>query len=108
MAAKKKKTRRAFPDGFKRKLVREASKPGVMLKDVGAKYDVNPNMITRWKKDPNLRASVSGIPTRPRRRAANGRAEVEMPVGNGGSRLDEMERRLSALEEQIYGRPGAP
>lgn len=100
----KRRTRRKHSDAYKRKLVREALKPGASTKKVGEKHGVNPNMISRWKKDPDLRPPTTGIPTRPRRRP-NGKAgrTVPAPSNGGQSRLDLLEGRIRALEEQIYG-----
>lgn len=44
-------TRRKFTSKFKTKVVLEALKERSTLADLGQKYDIHPNQITKWKQE---------------------------------------------------------
>jgi len=46
-----KRTRKKFSSAFKLKVVLEALKEQSTLSELAQKYDVHPNVISRWKSD---------------------------------------------------------
>lgn len=49
--------RRKYSAEFKREAVALANQPGVTKAQVGRELDVNPNMITRWQREPSANGS---------------------------------------------------
>jgi transposase len=50
MPEKPRRTRRRWSDGFKRRVVAEASQPGVSVAAIARRYDLNNNLLFNWKR----------------------------------------------------------
>ena len=49
MPEKPRRTRRRWSDGFKRRVVTEASQRGVSVAAIARRYDLNNNLLFNWK-----------------------------------------------------------
>jgi transposase len=50
MSGKSRRTRRRWSDDFKRRVVAEASQPGVSVAAIARHYDLNNNLLFNWKR----------------------------------------------------------
>ena len=50
MSGKSRRTRRRWSDDFKRRVVAEASQPGVSVAAIARRYDLNNNLLFNWKR----------------------------------------------------------
>jgi transposase len=50
MARKTRSPRRTWSTGFKKRVVAEASQPGVSAAQIARRYDLNANLLFNWKK----------------------------------------------------------
>ena len=48
-------TRRFWSEDEKRRIVAQTCAPGVSVSQVGRRYDVNANLIFKWRRDPRYR-----------------------------------------------------
>ena len=60
MTSKKKISRRRFSDDFKRRVVAEASHPNTSWSEVALRYELNTNLLFKWKE--KFEAEVSFLP----------------------------------------------
>ena len=50
MSGKSRRTHRRWSDDFKRRVVAEASQPGVSVAAIARRYDLNNNLLFNWKR----------------------------------------------------------
>ena len=50
MSGKSRRTRRRWSADFKRRVVAEASQPGVSVAAIARRYDLNNNLLFNWKR----------------------------------------------------------
>ena len=89
------RTRRFWSDEEKRRIVAQSYAPGVSVSQVGRRYDVNANLIFKWRRDPRYRPAadagetssflpvevVAEPPPEPTA-ASDGRIEIALPSGH--------------------------
>ena len=56
--ADKKRSRRSWPVAFKKRVVAEASQPGVSAAWIARQYDLNANLLFNWKKKYGVAANL--------------------------------------------------
>jgi len=56
--AGKKRSRRSWPVAFKKRVVAEASQPGVSAAWIARQYDLNANLLFNWKKKYGVAANL--------------------------------------------------
>ena len=49
------RVRRFWSEDEKRRIVAQTCAPGVSVSQVGRRYDVNANLIFKWRRDPRYR-----------------------------------------------------
>ena len=49
------RTRRFWSEDEKRRMVAQTYVPGVSVSQVGRRYDINANLIFKWRRDPRYR-----------------------------------------------------
>ena len=54
------RTRRFWSEEEKRRIVAQTCAPGVSVSQVGRRYDVNANLIFKWRRDPRYRPAEDG------------------------------------------------
>ena len=54
------RTRRFWSEEEKRRIVAQTCAPGVSVSQVGRRYDVNANLIFKWRRDPRYRPPEDG------------------------------------------------
>ena len=54
------RTRRFWSEDEKRRIVAQTYAPGVSVSQVGRRYDVNANLIFKWRRDPRYRPTEDG------------------------------------------------
>ena len=54
------RTRRFWSRDEKRRIVAQTFAPGVSVSQVGRRYDVNANLIFKWRRDPRYRSAEDG------------------------------------------------
>ena len=52
--------RRFWSEDEKRRIVAQSCAPGVSVSQVGRRYDVNANLIFKWRRDPRYRPAEDG------------------------------------------------
>ena len=55
------RVRRFWSEDEKRRIVVQTWAPGVSVSQMGRRYDVNANLIFRWRRDPRYRPGVSAV-----------------------------------------------
>ena len=53
------RTRRRWSQEDKRRIVAQTLIPGVSVSQVARRYDVNTNLVFKWRRDPQLRSAVA-------------------------------------------------
>ena len=89
------RTRRFWSADEKRRIVAQTYAPGVSVSQVGRRYDVNANLIFKWRRDPRYRPAEDGAgassflpvevvaePASAPHPASDGRIEVALPSGH--------------------------
>ncbi len=83
--------RRFWSDEEKRRLVAQSYAPGVSVSQVGRRYDVNANLIFKWRRDPRYRpredgaGALSFLPVEVVPESisvSDGRIEIALPSGH--------------------------
>jgi len=54
------RVRRFWSEDEKRRIVAQTWTPGVSVSQVGRRYDVNDNLIFKWRRDPRFRPAGDG------------------------------------------------
>ena len=54
------RTRRFWSEDEKRRIVAQTYAPGVSVSQVGRRYDINANLIFKWRRDPRYRLTEDG------------------------------------------------
>ena len=54
------RVRRFWSEDEKRRIVAQTWAPGVSVSQVGRRYDVNANLIFKWRRDPRFRRAGDG------------------------------------------------
>ena len=54
------RVRRFWSEDEKRRIVAQTCAPGVSVSQVGRRYDVNANLIFKWRRDPRYRPAGDG------------------------------------------------
>ena len=54
------RVRRFWSEDEKRRIVAQSYAPGVSVSQVGRRYDVNANLIFKWRRDPRYRPTEDG------------------------------------------------
>ncbi|MDE0039125.1 MAG: transposase [Gammaproteobacteria bacterium] len=88
-------TRRFWSKDEKRRIVAQTYAPGVSVSQVGRRYDVNANLIFKWRRDPRYRpmddgedapsflpVEVVAEPASAPHSTSNGRIEIALPSGH--------------------------
>ena len=57
------RVRRFWSKDEKRRIVVQTCAPGVSVSQVGRRYDVNANLIFKWRRDPRFRPTEDGEDT---------------------------------------------
>ena len=55
------RVRRFWSDDEKRRIVAQSYAPGVSVSVVARRYDVDANLIFRWRRDPRYRPGVGAV-----------------------------------------------
>ena len=89
------RVRRFWSADEKRRIVAQSYAPGVSVSVVGRRYDVNANLIFKWRRDPRykpaaddgetlsfLLVEVVAEPAVAPHPASNGRIEIALPSGH--------------------------
>ncbi len=90
MPGKSRRTRRRWSDDFKRRVVAEASQPGVSVAAIARRYDLNNNLLFNWKRRFGvdiafLPVEVVPEPAAPRVEPAVSDGKIEIQLSNGHS-----------------------
>ena len=89
------RTRRFWSEDEKRRIVAQTYAPGVSVSQVGRRYDINANLIFKWRRDPRYRPTEDGEgalsflpvevvaePASAPHAASDGRIEIALPSGH--------------------------
>ncbi len=89
------RTRRFWSEAEKRRIVGQTCAPGVSVSQVGRRYDVNANLIFKWRRDPRYRPREDGAgalsflpvevvaePVSAPQALSDGRIEIALPSGH--------------------------
>ena len=90
------RTRRFWSGDEERRIVAQSYAPGVSVSQVGHRYDVNANLIFKWRRDPRYRPAEDGadalsflpvevVPEPPLEQpaaASDGRIEIALASGH--------------------------
>ena len=89
------RTRRFWSEAEKRRIVAQTCAPGVSVSQVGRRYDVNANLIFKWRRDPRYRPPEDGAgvlsflpvevapePASASHATSGGRIEIALPSGH--------------------------
>ena len=89
------RTRRFWSEDEKRRIVAQTCAPGVSVSQVGRRYDVNANLIFKWRRDPRYRLTEDGEgalsflpvevapePASAPQASSDGRIEIVLPSGH--------------------------
>ena len=82
------RVRRFWSEDEKRRTVAQTWAPGVSVSQVGRRYDINANLIFKWRRDPRYRPTEDGegalsfLPASAPHAASDGRIEIAPPSGH--------------------------
>ena len=89
------RVRRFWSEDEKRRIVAQSCAPGVSVSQVGRRYDVNANLIFKWRRDPRYRPTedsegalsflpveVVPEPASALQASSGGRIEIALPSGH--------------------------
>ena len=89
------RTRRFWSEDEKRRIVAQTYAPGVSVSQVGRRYDINANLIFKWRRDSRYRPTEDGAgalsflpvevvaePAAAPHPAPDGRIEIALPSGH--------------------------
>ncbi|MCY4394602.1 MAG: transposase [Rhodospirillaceae bacterium] len=89
------RVRRFWSEDEKRRIVAQTCAPGVSVSQVGRRYDVNANLIFKWRRDPRYRPTEDGEgalfflpvevvpePASAPQASSDGRIEIALPSGH--------------------------
>ena len=90
MSGTSRRTRRRWSDDFKRRVVAEASQPGVSVAAIARRYDLNNNLLFNWKRRFGvdiafLPVEVVPEPAAPRVKPVVWDGKIEIQLSNGRS-----------------------
>ena len=90
MSGTSRRTRRRWSDDFKRRVVAEASQPGVSVAAIARRYDLNNNLLFNWKRRFGvdiafLPVEVVPEPAAPRVKPGVSDGKIEIQLSNGHS-----------------------